>query len=80
VDDSFQMQTNTGMTIFGVSMGSDFTYTATESWNATLAQSWLQACLESDEPACTERFPEVIDMALVDCESMTIVEADASSR
>jgi hypothetical protein len=80
VMDSFQMQTDTGMRMFGVSMGGDFRYTATESWNATLAQSWLQTCLENDGPPYTERLPEVINMALIDCESMTIVEADASSR
>jgi hypothetical protein len=65
--------------VFGVSTGGDFSYTVNEKWDPAIAQSWLQSCLQSHGPACTKRLSEVVDMALIDCDSMAIVEADGSS-
>jgi hypothetical protein len=65
--------------LFGVSTGGDFRYTVNEKWDPAIAQSWLQTCLQSHGPACTKRLSEVVDMALIDCDSMAIVEADGSS-
>jgi hypothetical protein len=65
--------------VFGVSTGGDFSYTVNEKWDPAIAQSWLQTCLQSHGPACTKRLSEVVDMALIDCDSMAIVEADGSS-
>jgi hypothetical protein len=70
---------STGDDFSGVSREGDFRYPVNEKWDAAIAQSWLQACLQSHGPACTKRFSEVVDMALIDCDSMAIVEADGSS-
>jgi hypothetical protein len=66
--------------LFGVSTGGNFRYLVKEKWDAAIAQSWLQTCSQSHGPACIERRPEVVDMALIDFDSMAIVEADASSH
>jgi hypothetical protein len=65
--------------VFGVPAGGDFRYPVNEKWDAAIAQSWLQTCLQSHGIACTKRLSEVVDMALIDCDSMAIVEADGSS-
>jgi hypothetical protein len=80
VNQSVVMNTNLGHNIFGVPEGCDSKQVVNETWDVNMALSWMQTCLQDHISTCTERLAEVVDMALIDCDSMSIVQADASSR
>lgn len=50
------------------------------TWDHVKATSWLQECISSHKARCGKSVTKAASMRLIDCSTMTIVEADDSSR
>jgi hypothetical protein len=75
-----ESQTVTPSKVFGVPVGGNFGDSADRTWNPTMAQLWLRTYIQDLGSFCNQWNPEVEDMALIDCHTMTLVKAPESTR